>query len=56
MHPNLAYSLEQAAALVEIDLAELAWAIEQFGCCDTDAFSVVPADDADLYIVMPRPR
>lgn len=36
---------ETAAAILGVDPAELAWAIEEAGRCDTEAAIAVPMDD-----------
>ena len=49
-------TLAQAAERVQLDPAEVAWACEQHGRCDTDDFIVLGANDGDLYIVARRSR
>jgi hypothetical protein len=46
-------TLARAAALTELDPAELAWSCEEYGECVTDDYVVLPAND-DLYIVRRR--
>ena len=53
MHPNVVATLEQAARLAQLDPAEICWACEEFGRCDTDGFTIFPADDGDHFIVRP---
>ena len=54
MSPDLIATLEQAAALIELDEHEIVWAVEQFGRCDSDTHTVLPCDDGVHYIVRPR--
>ena len=46
-------TLAQAAERVQLDPAEVAWASEQHGRCDTDDYTVLPAADGN-YSVRPR--
>ena len=46
-------TLEQVAELVQLDPTEVAWAIEQYGRCDTDDYTVVLAGHYG-YVVKPR--
>jgi hypothetical protein len=53
MPTTVAVTLEQAAAIAELDPNEILWAIEACGECSTDAYLILPCD-GDRYIVRPR--
>jgi hypothetical protein len=40
-----AVSLEEAAAIAQLDPNEIAWAIEEHGVCETDAFQITKLND-----------
>ena len=46
-------TLEQAAERVQLDPAEIEWAIAEHGECSTDDYTVT-AVDGDYFIVKPR--
>ena len=46
-------TLAQAAERTQLDPNEICWAIEQHGRCDTDDYTVVPANDGN-YSVKPQ--
>ena len=54
MPATVALTLEQAAALTELDPADIVWAYEQHGECSTDGYDILPCDDGAHYIVRQR--
>lgn len=40
IHTNI--SVEDAAAIIEVDEDELMWAIEEYGECETDVYAATP--------------
>ena len=54
MPTTVAVTLEQAAAIAELDEHEILWACAEHGECSTDAYLILPCNDGDLYVVRPR--